>query len=684
MPKAPIYQRRVELRPLEGGRINYSPTPEAFGAGIGQAIEKVGQRLYQDEVLRQDQIAVMEAERKLSDWEMQMLYDPQKGALTSTKGKETLALPDVLSKNFGDYVTTLRANLTTDRQRSAFDRAAMARFKDIQTTVSRHVYTELQKFDDEETKNFIKNSRDAAVANYTDTSRIATEIERQEAAVTDYAVRRGFGAEFIKQQRAQVRSDTHVSVIERMVANDQDMLAAKYLEIVKPAITDAAGLAKVERWVADSSVRGESQRAADRILADATSRTDALNKARAITDPKIRDGAEERVQRYWSIKEQADNEEREKIMTFIAGGLDRGGKLSQVLPSLWDRLSAPERAAMRAYEKALEGGAKPKTDMGTYYELVSLASSPATAEAFARLNLMSVRHKLDDEDFKHIVSIQAAVRKGDTKESDKLLADDRTQNEIMTDAEDQLDPARLRNKDKDVREKLLAFRRSVRKAISDHQQRTQKPITNDELQTLVDRMVIKGVTEEGVFFDTKKHVFELKPGESLTIKIEDVPDDERAKIEEALRKWGRAVTDEAITTLYTQRLMELRARQQPAVTPAPAVHPGQIKQPKPKPQTKVTPPSSPSPSQPAKNKEGFTDERGAVVEQIPGQDDAALKKREKLFKEYESVSIEIQENVRLRNVTGDEKKQDELDAQRKILEKKAERLKSDLDKFYKK
>lgn len=559
MPTVKQYQRQAQPQPLEGGRITAQPSPESFGAGVGARIERVGRMLYEDEILKQDSIAVMSAERQLAEWEQRALYDPQRGALTSIRGKDTLGIPEVIEKNFNDHAQTIREHLGTERQRVAFDRAASTRLFDIKQSVNRHVATEMRRFDETETVSFIKNARNGALANYRDPARVGIEIERQENAVTDYAARNGFGGDYVKEKRAEVRSATHVGVIERMVANGDDRLAGEYLKAHRTEI-NGDQISTVEKWVEDGSIRGEGQRQADRILGVAKDRADALNLARQIEDPKVRDAVEDRVQRYWSIREQARSEEQEQIMTHIAGGLDRGGKIAQILPSMWEKLDAGQRSALHAYERMIETGKRPTTDMGTYYDLISLASSPATQDAFARTNLMLYRAKLDDEDFKQLAGIQASLRKGDTKDADKLLSDARTQNQVVDDAllSIGLDPSPNEKTSKGDLDKILKFRRVVRDAVAAVQARTQKPITNDELQKLVDDLVIKGVTEEGILWDTKKHAFELEPGETFKIDIKSVPQKERDKIEDSLRRAGRQVTDEAVTTLYSMRLNRLR------------------------------------------------------------------------------------------------------------------------------
>ena len=57
-----------------------------------------------------------------------------------------------------------------------------------------------------------------------------------------------------------------------------------------------------------------------------------------------------------------------------------------------------------------------------------------------------------------------------------------------------------------------------------------------------------------LWFDQKKQVFDLRPGDEVSIEFDDVPDSERAKIEQALVRAGITPTEEEITRKYAAML----------------------------------------------------------------------------------------------------------------------------------
>ncbi len=559
MPTVKNYRQQVETAALPGVRATAAPTEETFGVSGGNKLAAVGGQIYADEILKQDQIAVMEADRKLSDWEQKRLYDPKDGALAK-RGKDAFGLGDVVSQDFEKASGEIRSSLTTERQRQAFDRQSETRRRDIGGTINKHTFGEVRKFDDTETENYLLNSRQAAVkaASTGDLARVGTEVDRQIASVTDYANRNGLGTEYIKQKTAQAKSDTHVGVVESLLAAGNDQLAKEYADKVKPEIA-GDDIAKVDKWLKEGTTRGESQRQADTIMASTKSRDEAMNEAIKIKDPTIRDAVEDRVNRYYSIKKQAENENKEKIMTDAANIIDRTGSTNSISPSVWTSLSVTERTSLEQYAKRKAKGDAEKTDWATYYELMSLGSSQDTREAFARTNLLEYKHKLGNTEFKQLTDLQASIRKGDGK-ADEKLDGFRTNQQIVDDTLRQagLDPTPKSSSDN---KSVASFRRAVDGAVAAEERRKGKKLTNDEVQSIADNLVIKGkVPGSGWIWDTEKRAFELSEGESLVVKPKDIPVVERRKIEAALRKHNRQVTDQSVLDLYNLKLQTLRTR----------------------------------------------------------------------------------------------------------------------------
>lgn len=602
MPTVRGYERSVDLQPLRGGEQSVALTAEAAGTGIGDVVNKQAQRLFDDEINRQDQVAVMGAERSLGDWELKAMYDPQNGALAK-RGKDAFGLPDAVKKDYKTASDSIGAGLSNDRQKAAFNRASQARWSDINGTLTRHVFSEVKKNDDSETENFLKNSQQAAIANIGDDARINTEMERQTAAIVDYSRRNGLGVEFVKQKTAQVVSDTNVGLIDRMIANGQDLKAKAWLDGHRDQIA-GDDIAKVERWVQEGSTRGESQRQTDVILARTTGEMEAIGVANKITDPKVRDASVERVRQYYSIKDKADRQEREELTTQAAGIIDKTGTVDKIPPSQWNKLTLGERSALKSYAKQIQAGDDPKEVTEDYYNLLTRASVPELQAGFLKENLMSYVDKIPKSDLKHLMEVQASLRKGDDKSADKLLSSERVQGQIANDAilGMGLDPTPTEKTSEANRNTVLDFRRQLRANVRGLEARTGKQATDDQVQGIVDGMVIKGTVPGSsvILPDDTKRAFQLKPGETLVVKSKDIPVAERDRIKGALERKGITATDAAIVDLYNTRVNIGRGPQKPSAPRGYSNPSGEVVNQIPGQAPTPTPQASPRPTEPAR------------------------------------------------------------------------------------
>src|SRR5712671_2018495 len=101
-------------------------TPEAFGAGAGRSIERIGgvaHDLYQQERQYADTAAVLGAEARAKDALNKIILDDQTG-YRSLHGADAVAGRDPALQQFQKAVTDAGSTLTNDAQRLHFDRLA--------------------------------------------------------------------------------------------------------------------------------------------------------------------------------------------------------------------------------------------------------------------------------------------------------------------------------------------------------------------------------------------------------------------------------------------------------------------------------------------------------------------------------------------------------------------------------
>lgn len=558
MPRVPVYEQKIAPNALPGVRLSAATSPRTFGADIGAGLASVGDsvnKLYLEEKRKADQIAVLDADRALVEFETGSLHDPENGALTK-RGRDAFGLPDTLISAYDTKVAEIEKGLTNDEQRLAFKRSAVARRLDFDRTLQKHVASEIRTYDDQATESYLVNETDAAIASG-DPDRIALGLERSRAAIVDHQKRNGLPPEWLNQKLAAVQTKVHGGTIDRMLATGQDLAAKAYYDEHKAEIAGAE-LARIEKALEVGTLRGESQRQADSILAKHRDLTEASAAARKIGDPQVRDEVERRVKDYFATAKAAEAEKRTEAYRRAANTLtNNGGDFGRVAPGDLAYLDGEQHVKLRTLARHVREGTEPVTDYGAYYGLLQLAGNDATRAKFLQADLMEHRHELNNAHFAELARLQANLRSG--KAEDDTLDGYRTKKQVVDDALASIRVDPTPKPGTKHAETVNTFRKRVDEEILAMQRQTGKKATSADVQEVVDRLLIQGtVPGSGWLFDDRKRLFELAPGEAFDVDADEIPAAERAKIEAALKRNNRPVTPATVAELF--RLKNLKPK----------------------------------------------------------------------------------------------------------------------------
>lgn len=583
MPTVRTYgTQKVDPTALPGVRRTAAETPTSTGvglseaqagtartiAGFGSEIANIGVNLYArheaenrrlalEEKRRADETAVLAAENTIAEWENKRLYDPQNGAL-AIKGKDAMPLPESVGAEFEQVAGDTAGSLTTPEQRAAFARIRANRALNLDVTLRRHVYGEMQHYEAGELKAFVDNASATAIANANDPRRVGEELNKITVAIEKHAPRAGLGPEQVQETVAAAKTGVHAGVIDRLLATNQDRAARVYFDATKEQISGEA-VARIERALEEGSTRGASQRQADAIVRAGGTLTEQLEKVRAIDDPKVRDAVRERVEHDYSVNEKItrDREEQESVQAFNL--VDKAKDIRAIPPGMWSRFSGSTKAALRAYAKHLAEGDPVETDPTTYYALLQQASGApgfGTATDFVNQNLLNYKHKLSDSDFKSLAGMQASIRNNDRKAVDKDLAAFRTKRDILENTLTQYGIDPKKNADEVAQlQRMLDVRLEAAQAGG-------VKVTNTEIQSTLDDLLSQSekvpgswwhvLPFTGPFFDQEKKLLDLKVG--------DISAGDRAQIEDALRRAGQPISDATVLNLYLEHKVRTRGR----------------------------------------------------------------------------------------------------------------------------
>lgn len=418
VPQVPFTgQPSVAPAPL---RVPSAPV-ETFGGGAASrpvdlsGLGRVTQDIYLNEKHKADEALVTSAGADVSAAEVDMLHNPDTGALNQ-HGDKAFQLPETVAQSWQKRMGEISSRLTNDDQRAAFQRIAASSWSTVNAQVQQHVANERQAFTQNANAAYIANEGAAAVAAaLTNPARIDTAVANQTAKIKDIARTNGWSEDQTQQHIAETVSKTRFDALTRMVDNHQDLTASAYLAKYRDQFT-ADDLTRAEKLTDAGSIEGSSQRQADSITGTATTFGEAMDQVRQIQDPRVRDRASILVRQFYNDKLADDRIQREQAFNRTTAYVEAGN--DPLKAPLTDRqLLTPEQneALTHRYEQMKHPVVQ--TNTALYTHLINLSGlNEGTRKAFMGLNLADPKYssQLSDSDYRHIVNLQGDMLRSQT------------------------------------------------------------------------------------------------------------------------------------------------------------------------------------------------------------------------------------------------------------------------------
>lgn len=552
MPTVPIYNRQVKTAALPDVKVIDRVPDGAFGSGFDtEAVDRALKgtasaiaEVYMNEQQRADEVAVTSAKKKLTELELDLQFNPEYGYL-NRKGKAAgEAIPDVQTR-WQKGSASILDGLSSDRQKAVFDREVASRWDSLGKHVNQHAFTEAREYDKTETASFIENERNAAVANYSNIDRVLRSIESQSQTMYEFGKRNGKSDEEIKLSIGEAASKTHSMVLEQYLNADQDLAAKEYFEKFENQLVGPDQV-RAKSLVEASSLRGESQRMATKIVTQSASESEAVSAANKIEEPKLQDETLRRVKEMYATKRSIKQQAGEDLYNSLDLQIEKGEITYGTIPESKLSLLTP---AQRAGLNKKSNGEDIKTDRTLFNDLYRMGTTPETRSSFAAKDLTQYANKLSFGDQKELLRLQGQARKGEREELDDLHYNRRQLDNALAEY-GYLANKKSKGDMEEYNRATLAAEEDMRflqKSLG------RKRLTNDEVKSVVDNLMkqeLPGTERSIIGFEYgRKTILDIEPGEKIP-----VPDVDRAKIIEALNKKGLPVSDARITAEYLKKL----------------------------------------------------------------------------------------------------------------------------------
>jgi len=578
--RVPTYdQPQVQERALPTVRVSTDAPIEAFGGGesaaglqraAGQVLDGASKILL-EEKQKADDTATQKAYSELVNRKNDLLYNKDKGVMTR-KGEAAFSAPDEYLPQFDKHAEDISKNiLKNETQRAMFEMMKLRERTEFDGQITKHVFTESERFSEETKKATVAATMNDAILNYQVPGKVEQAIADQRAVILSKS--QGKPKELVDLEIAEAAGQTHAGVVARMLANGQDMAAHAYYygdekKGIKGKKDEVPGTIAVqlEKQLEDGTLRGESQRVTDSLIAKYGNPAAAIKHVPK-DDPKLRDAITARLRDEISLREIAERERDENIMVKFGNEIDKTGSVDSLMGTReWAVLEPSRKASLMAYAKNKREGIEPAPNGERYYFLRTLAASPGTdQQKFRDMNLRDYITEMPKDEMAKLIDIQTSIRKGDGK-AEQDLDDFRTKQAIVFNRMRSvgIDPD-PKEGDEESQQTAREFYSALAREAKSFRERTGKPATKDELGQLADDLLVEGITERGSLlkfftgqsgspFSTKKRRFQVEETENFEVdSVDQIPKSQVSAIKDSLRRQKVEITDDRILQMFRER-----------------------------------------------------------------------------------------------------------------------------------
>lgn len=497
------------------------------GAGLGDIQRRMQEREDMDAVVR----AESELINKVTDFSLKA---------RERRGQNAYGLTDEASKWFDEESRRMADGLGNDTQRRAFQNIALRRQASFRTGVAELELVERNKSLSES----MAAAREAGVSAVAADPRLAdAERDRLIKNIDSEAALRGWTPEITARARTENLTKLHTAAIGNLV--EQSPEAAKEYYYKHRDEIDGAVQQKVTTLLDTAGREAKVQGVADEIERMGLDDEAAI---KFIQDNHAGDD-EKAIKQEWRTR-RADRNAAEAARTkeveseawkVIAGG---GGK-KQIPVNLWNDLDGQTRTQINDYlyqrakraESDAQGKAM-KTDITAYARLRDAVTADPEM-ATGSLLAMPEFSRLSSGDQQEMLKFRDSLRKDENRIKEVRTTDNQIANTVGL--------MELKG------EAAAAFKIGTLREIDAETAARGKALNADERQKIIDRMLVEGDVN-GAWPGGGRRWYEVAGTPQAEEFRAEVPDSERGKIVEALRRANKEVTEEAVQSLYRKKV----------------------------------------------------------------------------------------------------------------------------------
>lgn len=530
------------------------PTPKAvvrnLPSGItgaeGQAMVEAGRTLGQvsnvieREVDQVDKLRAEEAYNELVNRGMD-LSDGEDG-FKQKKGSDAVST-DVMGDYLGRFDKALKdteSKLSSGRQKTYLQRRAMIARTQFRENILRHLSAEGESYAQDVHKSGLETEIKSAAGNWMQPAAVAASLKRIEGLNLERAQREGWSQDRIQLEHNSALSRVHSAVISQAITEKGYDYADKYFAKFR----DEMQLEDVQK-AEQSLMRVQAVVKADEIMEKHGRGAKAIEAARSLEDPMIRNSVIENIKYQAAVDEELRNKAERDTRVNVFAKLEQSDPLTSPedlyseneklrinrQPGLWSQIQARQRQRL--------SGLDIETDPIVFEELrVMMGEEPMR---FMATDITKFYDKLSTQHKDYFEKSQTELR------DPSKQASFATESQLLSAAHSRFALDGITSKKK--REKAKAQFDTMYLAEKQEFVRQNKREPNaEEMGSIIKRLEIPFVRERAWWFDAQKRLYQIEPEDMQKFSI---PEEDR---EEIIRRnteagWG-PLTETQIREIY--------------------------------------------------------------------------------------------------------------------------------------
>ena len=421
-------------------------------------------------------------------------------------------------------------SLTTERQRRLFsNKVLQLSGQSVDAMATYEAGQKRQSLNDSTNASIVGETNLAAAnpGNAEIQARAKANIEKKLTILGDL---NGYDEATLGAKRGEALTQFHGQILEGIIDSNPSAARA-YFDANKGEI-DGSAHAEFEKRLKSGTLRSVAQEAADGYVGAGLTESEALARARKEHAGDDEAAIVAEVKTRFTERDQARDALQQRTADDAWKLYADGGYKREAIPnSMWARLDGRTKIAIDADYAGRLSGKDIKTNWDVYDKLRTMARDEP--RNFAKVDLRPYFPSLGTTEREALTDLKDGIVKGDSNVA--------TLSQQLSNVHDLMDWG-----DGD-REKKGQLDSAVMNALSAEEKVQGKPLDFDARQKVIDRMVL----ESSGFFG--KRYYEVYGTEGADNFEPEIPRAERTKIEAALKRAGKPISDDEVLRMFKRK-----------------------------------------------------------------------------------------------------------------------------------